>query len=84
MDVFFIRKMVDYRIIDQAHTNFMTVVLFREGGREHEEENGAPWNSFKYFISLKDTTLTLIKLNADYLGLIYIVLSDLHIGSIFF
>lgn len=42
MDVFFIRKMVDYRNIDQAHIKFMTVILFREGEREwgHGEENG--------------------------------------------
>lgn len=59
MDVFFIRKMVDYRNIDQAHTQFMTMILFREGEREwgHEEENGRPCNYFKYLISLKDTTL---------------------------
>lgn len=42
--VSFIRKMVEYRNIYQAHTKFMTVISFREAEREwdHKEGNGGP------------------------------------------
>lgn len=49
---------VKYRNIDQAHTKFMTVILFREGERmEPRGGNGGLYVSFRSYISLKNTTI---------------------------